>query len=74
MTVVPRIALVMGDPAGIGPELTARLLARVDGFVDASVIAISDRRVLAQGARIAGVDLELTPVNREEPIETAVAD
>ena len=23
----PRIALVLGDPAGIGPELAARLLA-----------------------------------------------
>ena len=23
----PRIALVLGDPAGIGPELVARLLA-----------------------------------------------
>ena len=30
----PRIALAMGDPAGIAPELTARLLAdRVDDLV-----------------------------------------
>ena len=26
-TCTPRIALTLGDPAGIGPELTCRLLA-----------------------------------------------
>jgi len=42
----PVIALAMGDPAGISPELTAKLLA-LDEVVDkARIVVIGDRRVL----------------------------
>jgi 4-hydroxythreonine-4-phosphate dehydrogenase len=52
----PLIALAMGDPAGISPELTARLLADPEIRADVAIIAIGDLRILAEGAAIAGVD------------------
>ena len=54
---LPRIALAMGDPAGIGSELTARLLADPEITGNASLIVIGDARVLEQGAQCAGVTL-----------------
>lgn len=55
----PIIALAMGDPAGISPELTARLLA-LDEVVDrARLVVIGDRRVLDDGARVARVKLDV---------------
>ncbi|HEX4944625.1 MAG TPA: hypothetical protein VFV55_09755, partial [Usitatibacteraceae bacterium] len=49
----PTIALFTGDPAGIGPELVARLLA--DGSVAkrANVLLVGSREVLEDGMRVA---------------------
>lgn len=55
----PIIALAMGDPAGISPELTARLLALDDVTNKARIVVIGDRRVLDDGARVAGVTPDL---------------
>jgi 4-hydroxythreonine-4-phosphate dehydrogenase len=55
----PVIALAMGDPAGISPELTARLAALEDVRSAATLIVIGDRRVFDEGARVAGVKPEL---------------
>jgi 4-hydroxy-L-threonine phosphate dehydrogenase PdxA len=51
----PVIGLMLGDPTGIGPEQCARVLA--DGrLADAArLVVFADARVLAQGARDAGV-------------------
>jgi 4-hydroxythreonine-4-phosphate dehydrogenase len=57
----PRIALVLGDPAGIGSELAARLLADTDLCAQARILVVGDRRLLAAGERIAGVRLGLEP-------------
>jgi 4-hydroxy-L-threonine phosphate dehydrogenase PdxA len=54
----PRIALLLGDPAGIGPELIARLLARKENRERAELLLIADRRELDEGMRIAGEDFE----------------
>ena len=51
----PRIALAMGDPAGISPELTARLLVMPEIIGTMDLIVIGDRRVLDDGARVAKV-------------------
>ncbi|EPE95081.1 4-hydroxythreonine-4-phosphate dehydrogenase PdxA [Rhizobium grahamii] len=56
----PVIALAMGDPAGISPELTARLLVLDDVREAAHIIAIGDRRILEEGAEAAGLTLDLT--------------
>jgi 4-hydroxythreonine-4-phosphate dehydrogenase len=54
----PRIALVLGDPAGIGPELVARLLADPATLQAADVLLIADRAELDHGMDIAGVRTE----------------
>ncbi len=51
---VPRLALVIGDAAGIGPELTARLLGRPEVVERAAVLVIGDARVLERGMEQAG--------------------
>jgi len=56
----PTIALAMGDPCGISPELTARLLADPDVLAAADFIVIGDRRILAEGERVAGVKVDCT--------------
>ncbi|WP_026622632.1 4-hydroxythreonine-4-phosphate dehydrogenase (plasmid) [Ensifer sp. WSM1721] len=61
----PVIALAMGDPAGISPELTARLLALADIRDAAHIIAIGDRRILNEGAKVADVMLDLEPASLE---------
>jgi 4-hydroxythreonine-4-phosphate dehydrogenase len=50
-----RIALAMGCPAGIAPELTARALADESVLAAADYVVFGDRRVLEAGAKAAGV-------------------
>jgi len=49
----PVIALAMGDPAGISPELTAKVVALEEVRAAARIVVIGDRRVFDEGARIA---------------------
>lgn len=55
----PVIALAMGDPAGISPELTARLCALEEIADIAQLVVIGDRRILDKGAADAGLDLTI---------------
>ena len=59
-----RIAFAIGDPAGISPELSARILADQDAN-RGDLIVIGDERVLALGARQAGVTLDVPVVSRD---------
>ena len=51
----PRIAIIPGEPAGIGPELVAKLLAEPDRTDLARIVLIGDRHVFEMGQRQAGV-------------------
>ena len=51
----PIIGLMLGDATGIGPEISARLLASGVAGEVANVVVIGDRRVLELGMRDAGV-------------------
>jgi 4-hydroxythreonine-4-phosphate dehydrogenase len=46
------IAISLGDPAGIGPEVVARALAERP---DANVVVFGDEGILARAAKVAGV-------------------
>jgi len=66
----PVIALAMGDPAGISPELTAKLVVLDEVRKAARVIVIGDRRVFDEGARIAGIkqiDCEFEDLKHLDP-------
>ena len=58
----PRIAMVIGDPAGIGSELVAKLLAATDARDKADILLVADRDEIEEGMRIAGArfDYRLT--------------
>ena len=66
---LPRIALIPGDPAGIGPELVARLLADPDTTAAAAVMLVGDRHVFERGARQAGAPLALREIGRDDGLE-----
>lgn len=53
----PVIGLMLGDATGIGPEISARLLASGVASELANVVVIGDKRVLDLGIRNAGVKL-----------------
>jgi len=62
MQTKPVIALTLGDPAGIGAELIARLLALPETTQRANVVLIGDAWLWQQGQRIAGIEVATTPV------------
>ena len=53
----PVIGLMLGDVTGIGPEISARLLASGEATKVANVVVIGDKRVLDLGIKNAGVKL-----------------
>jgi 4-hydroxythreonine-4-phosphate dehydrogenase len=55
---LPKLAITGGEPAGIGPELVARLAATPIG---ADLVAISDAALLERAARRSGITLKLEP-------------
>ena len=55
----PRIALFIGDPAGVGPELVARLLAASDATERGEVLLIASRASIEEGIRAAGVHYDV---------------
>lgn len=64
----PVVALAMGDPAGISPELTAMLLAQPETRESAQVVVFGDRRILDRGAAEAGVTLDLDAAESVEAV------
>jgi 4-hydroxythreonine-4-phosphate dehydrogenase len=57
---LPLLAITLGDPAGIGSEITAKLLARQALAGRAIPIVVGDARVLAQGFAVIGASPNFT--------------
>ena len=54
----PRVAVTFGDPAGIGPELVARLLDDPKTRESADLVLLADEEELRSAGEDAGVDLD----------------
>lgn len=67
MSTPPRIAVIPGEPAGIGPELVARLLAQPDVAQAASILLVGDRHVFELGRRQADADWALRQTDPGDP-------
>ena len=65
---LPRVAVLLGDPAGVGPEMGVKLLARAANVQAAQLLLIAPPSVVANGERIAQVKLDLLPVRGREPL------
>jgi 4-hydroxythreonine-4-phosphate dehydrogenase len=55
---LPRLALVPGEPAGVGPELCVRAAQRT---WDAQLVAFADPQVLLRAAEALGLPLRIVP-------------
>ncbi len=64
----PRIAVLLGDPSGIGPEMAVKLLARAANRDAAELLLIADPAVLASGEQIAGERIDPLTVTRLEDV------
>ena len=60
---LPVIALVLGDPAGVGPELVAKVLSQKNLRQLANIIIVADRNELKKGLDIAGCQFPLREIN-----------
>jgi 4-hydroxythreonine-4-phosphate dehydrogenase len=64
----PVVALAIGDPAGISPELTAKVIALPEVREAARLVVIGDRRVYAEGEKIAGVTNSMDIISANDPL------
>lgn len=62
----PLVAVTLGDPAGIGPEIVVRTVADKILFEEARCIVIGDARAIEKAISVAGVDLRINCVNEPE--------
>ena len=59
----PIIAVTMGDPAGIGPEIVAKSVADKATYDVARCIVIGDKKVMEKAIEIVGADLKVNVVD-----------
>jgi 4-hydroxythreonine-4-phosphate dehydrogenase len=68
MGVRPRIAVLLGDPAGVGPEMGVKLLADAANPGAADVLLVAPDSVLAGGERFAKVKLDTLRVTSRDAL------
>lgn len=59
----PIIAVTMGDPAGIGPEIVAKSIADKATYDVARCIVIGDKKVMEKAIKIVGAELKVNVVD-----------
>ena len=62
----PTIALVLGDPSGVGPEVAAKVLNQAHSREQANILIIADESELRKGMDIAQVSFEYDVVESFE--------
>ncbi|MDE7346804.1 MAG: 4-hydroxythreonine-4-phosphate dehydrogenase PdxA [Muribaculaceae bacterium] len=62
----PILAITMGDPAGIGPEIVVRSLSRKETYEKCRPIVTGDAGVMKEAVRLLGLDLEVNAVDKVE--------
>jgi 4-phospho-D-threonate 3-dehydrogenase / 4-phospho-D-erythronate 3-dehydrogenase len=67
----PRIAVTLGDPAGIGPEIVARAWAQPEVHQWCRPIAVGQPEVLRRAVELCGTGAEVVTVDAVDRIEPA---
>lgn len=62
----PLIAVPIGDPAGVGPEIVAKSAAEDKVFEAADLIVVGDKKVMEKTIGVVGVDLKIHVVHSPE--------
>jgi 4-hydroxythreonine-4-phosphate dehydrogenase len=68
-TIIPRIAITAGEPAGIGPDILL-MLAAGELPVSAELVAIADPQLLRARAKLLGLSVKLEEVDLQQPATT----
>jgi 4-hydroxythreonine-4-phosphate dehydrogenase len=59
----PILAITMGDPAGIGPEITVRALNHRETYEQCRPIVTGDAAIMRQAVQLLGYDLQVNAIN-----------
>jgi 4-hydroxythreonine-4-phosphate dehydrogenase len=62
----PIVAITVGDPCGIGPEITAKALSEAEIYNKCNPVVIGDAEVMKQAVKIAKVNMKINPVTNLE--------
>ena len=62
-----KIAILLGDPSGIGPELVSKLLCE-EITNKANIVLIGEKKILEEGNKISGKSQDLKFVEKFEQI------
>lgn len=62
MSFQPLVAITMGDPVGIGPEILVKALANSDLFATCRPLVLGDRHILERTMALTGTRLEIREV------------
>lgn len=60
----PLIAVTMGDPAGVGPEIVAKSLASEEVTDVADCVIVGDRKCMENAIHIVGADLKINVIQK----------
>lgn len=62
----PLIAVPIGDPAGVGPEIVAKSVASEEVFEAADCVIVGDKTIIENAIKIVGVDLTVHVISEAE--------
>ena len=62
----PILAITMGDPAGIGPEIVAKALNHRETYEKCRPVVSGDAAVMGQAVKLLGLPLEVNAVDKVE--------
>lgn len=62
----PLIAVPIGDPAGVGPEIVAKSVASEEVFGAADCVIVGDKTIIENAIKIVGVDLTVHVISEAE--------
>lgn len=62
----PIIAIPMGDPAGIGPEIVVKALSKKEVFDAARCIVVGDRKIIEDALRFTGTDMKVRLIQKSQ--------
>lgn len=62
----PLIAVPIGDPAGVGPEIVAKSVASEEVFEAADCVIVGDKAIIENAIKIVGVDLTVHVISEAE--------
>ncbi len=62
----PRVAVTLGDPAGIGPEIIAKTFADPRFSEENRAVVVGDETILEKAINLLGLDLNLNVISRPD--------